>query len=158
MKTFPAWIYRPIKISQNFVLQEVFGPWMILWYGAKALIFMDDRLITIAQALRDEFGPITINNWQTKGTRQYSGYRLFNAPVGAARSMHKHGKALDLIFHRTTAAQVRDHIRANQEKYYALGLRRVEDGVSWLHIDTANTDHMVKSGELKPGRIHFFKP
>ena len=131
-----------MKVSNNFVLQEFVTPEIWASHKERSLIFIDIRVIQIAQFLRDIYGGITINNWHTGGQYSESGLRSFNTSTGAKHSQHKYGRAIDLKFSDTTNKKVYADILANAKKFYDAGIRVVEDIAdtpSWLHIDVRNT-------------------
>lgn len=105
--------------------------------GENAWILFDPRLLYTVEKLRIDIAqPFIINNWHSGGTRQYSGYRPCNCPIGAKYSAHMRGCAVDIIIPGMEADDVRQYIIRNQKKYeYITGM---EKDVSWLHIDTAN--------------------
>ena len=128
-----------MKISDNFVLQEVVDEETYNKYGDRSIWFIDDRIIQSAQTLRTALDiPLTINNWHIGGDRNYSGLRPHDAPVGSQRSQHKFGRALDIISPRMTAQEMRDYIMSHQ--YDFPFITTIEDKVSWLHIDCRNRD------------------
>lgn len=136
--------YTPHSFSaQEFVPQRVFAE-----RGESAILVMDDRILRATDAIRGYFGRrVTINNWQWGGDRQYSGFRDAGCRIGAAYSQHRFGRAVDLLVDGVPAAEVRAEIMANQECFP--GITRMEDGVSWVHIDCAPIEH---------NGIYLFKP
>jgi len=63
--------------------------------------------------------------------------------------MHRIFKAVDFDVEGMTAEEVRGVIRMNQVELMKLGLRRMESGVSWVHIDTKETG-LSTIKEFKP--------
>ena len=64
--------------------------------GDKAIILIDERIIQLAQFVRERFNkPVTINNWYYGGEYKYRGVRPHNCKVGAKYSQHKSGRAFD---------------------------------------------------------------
>jgi hypothetical protein len=101
---------------------------------------LDDRMIKTADVIREYFGkPVQINTWASGGDRRWSGLRDQSCTIGADISQHRYGRALDMIVCGIPAEEIRAEIIANQEcfKY----ITRMEDGVSWLHIDCAPINH-----------------
>lgn len=118
----------------------------------KFYMFMDRRIVEYAEKVRNYFKvSITINNWNNKGSYQNRGWRAKNSPVGAKNSMHKFGKAIDFDVKGLTAEEVRQMIKEDQKLFYSFGLRRVEEGVSWLHSD-------IKDVDGYENKIYFFNP
>lgn len=102
---------------------------------------------------------VTINNYGYGGNREWSGLRfgpafdlenIKNKGKYADRSFHKLGLAFDCVFRGITAEEVRSLIKQNKYDRRIQCISRIEDGVSWLHIDFANIPQ-----EQKP---YFFKP
>ncbi len=110
-------------------------------YGDGAIKFIDLRLVHILERIREICGDkaITINNWSYGGKFQYRGYRPPECTVGALKSMHKLGRAVDFDVKGMSAEQVRQSIRDNQDELLSMGLTRMESGVSWVHIDNKET-------------------
>jgi hypothetical protein len=139
-----------VPVSKNFYLDEFLPPSIYFAYvknPQSMRAFFDPRLVTIAQAIRDNIQtPMTINNWATGGNREWSCVRIPASRFYRAGSMHSYragdvvARAVDCVFGNTTAAQVRQHIISNYDAIYKpLGLRRIEDDVSWLHFDLRPT-------------------
>ncbi len=104
--------------------------------GDKAWQLIDDRLIYMIDALREKFGPITINNWKTGGDREWSGLRTSKSPYYSPYSQHTFGRAADMVFKSALPDAVRMEILDNKDKYpYITG---VELDISWVHIDIRN--------------------
>jgi hypothetical protein len=57
-------------------------------------------------ALRDKFGPITVNDWSWGGTFKESGYRSATSRTGAKYSQHRYGRAFDCKFGHVTVQGV----------------------------------------------------
>lgn len=109
----------------------------------------DVKLLETIDVIRDIIGyPLVCNTWYQDGSRRYSGYRTIGCTTGAAKSQHKLGKAVDLICPKMSAEDMRQKIIANQDRLpYPI---RIEDGVTWLHIDTKDMDYKGK-------KIYLFK-
>jgi hypothetical protein len=115
-------------------------------------IFIDIRIVKVAQLLRDKFGSITINNDYLGGSYNYSGVRPFDCKIGAKFSAHKFGRGLDLKFKEATPEEVQAYILQNESLFLNTGLTRLEDAAitkTWLHIDCTYTGL---------NNIHIFKP
>lgn len=115
----------------------------------KGWSYLDDKLLITIDVIREIIGlPLICNTWYQDGNRQYCGYRVRNCLVGASFSQHKEGKAVDLICAKMSAEDMRKKIIANQDKLpYPI---RIEDGVSWLHLDCKDMDYKGK-------KIYLFK-
>jgi hypothetical protein len=100
----------------------------------KLWLLFDGRILLAADIIREIYGKMTINNWWWGGDRDEAGWRFWDTLTGARLSQHKFGRALDPILHNVTADEVRHRI-INREICNGL-VTRVEDRVSWLHIDS----------------------
>jgi uncharacterized protein YcbK (DUF882 family) len=130
-----------MKVSEHFDLRELVDPSTFENEGANAVKLIDKRIPALLEKIRQLCGnrSMTINNWHTGGRFQYRGYRPQYVKVGAAKSMHKQGKAVDFDVKGMTADEVRGILRLNQIELMKLGLTRIETGVSWVHIDLKET-------------------
>lgn len=130
-----------MKISEHFDLRELVDPSTFENEGENAINFIDNRIPALLEKIRQLCGnkPMTINNWHTGGKFQYRGFRPKYVKVGAAKSMHKSGKAVDFDVKGMTADEVRGVLRLNQIELMKLGLTRIETGTSWVHIDLKET-------------------
>ncbi len=122
--------------AKYFSIEELVDRETFKKRGDKAWQLIDDRLIYMIDALREKFGPITINNWNMGGDREWSGLRTSKSPYYSAYSQHTFGRAADLIFKNALPCAVRMEILDNKDKYpYITG---VELDISWVHIDIRN--------------------
>lgn len=141
-------MYQPDNFSAHeFVPQYIYNK-----YGSYSYTFMDDRILRISQALYNRYGTTYLNNYKWGGNRQWQGLRNDKSPDYSPTSQHTFGRACDFRFKNVTANEVREDL-----KDYGIGIlkmpnsinsMRIEDDVSWLHVDCAN---------IAPG-IKFFKP
>jgi len=142
-----------IYVPRHFQIYELI-PYDIYWKYVKLkkikmwLMFDRNLLITLDQ-LRDQFGPMVINDWWWQGENQYRGWRPMDCRFGSVLSQHKFGRGTDLKPKDCTSQECRDFIRKNPEKFPLISA--IERGVNWLHVDTRNWDR-TESGIL------FFKP
>lgn len=127
-----------IKISENFFLDEYIPKELYLSADdpSKLISLIEPELIVSDQLLRNEFGPVIINNWWSGGDRHLSGFRPQDCKIGASKSDHKRGMASDKIFINTTANIVRMYIRENWE---ILGITKIEIDISWVHSSVVPT-------------------
>lgn len=142
-----------MQVSTNFILQEFVPKATFEKWGAKSLRFINPALFRIAQALRDAYGPLEINDWHRGGHHQQRGYRLPDSPTGGKESAHKRGMAIDVEFDNETPAQVYADILNNKAKWTALGVTTMEDvndTPTWLHLAIENWG--------KPGEIVIVNP
>lgn len=114
-------------------------------------------LIT-ADKLRERFGAITVNNWNTGGSWNNRGLRTDDS-VGATFSPHKRGAALDCNFKDATAEEVREAMRkagcfepgfkdrtnlGQDECFRYIGRVELTQGgkpISWFHFDIWNNQN-----------------
>jgi len=87
--------------------------------------------------------PFTINNWYNKGKNQWRGARNPKCKEYSKGSQHtliigslRQLQAVDFIS-TVKAETIRKHIIENYELYPTF--KRLEAGVSWVHIDTKGT-------------------
>jgi len=143
--------------SKYFGLKELFSedyytsqhPTMgdLLW-----MVFDQKGLETI-DLLREKYGPALMNTWSMSpekqrmyGTHNWRGYREAGSKYVKGRnglkfgnvSQHRFGRAFDLAFFDYTAEEIRQDMRNNPIKPEFEHISRVENDVSWLHIDLGN--------------------
>ena len=106
------------------------------------------RAIDWVKATYSPDSPVSINTWKWGSDRNHSGVRDTNSVYYREGSMHSLGCAFDLVFQNITAQEIRDDL---VERKYVPHIKRVEGGVSWLHIDTKPTD-------LPEGLVYVFNP
>jgi hypothetical protein len=128
------------RITENFIDLEVLP---VELHGKNWQIFIDKRIVEVAQRLRNQFGNITINDVYIGGGYNLSGFRPFDTKIGAKYSQHKFGRALDLKFlDQIEPSSVFAYILAHEKEFMNLGLTTIEDTSftpSWLHIDARYT-------------------
>ena len=138
-----------MKKAKHFKIHELVPPSTFDKFGEKSWQFIDTRLIDLIDALRDEFGSATINNYKFGGNRSESGLRTPDCKFYKTHSQHSFGRAADLVFKDITASEARRRILENPSKWLAICPNiSIEDDVTWLHIDVRNT----------AGAISVFKP
>ena len=130
-----------MKISDHFYLQEFVPESIYKRFGNRALWFIDPRLVSIAEWIRDYVDtPILINNWHMGGSRQFSGFRPPECKVGAALSQHRYGRAMDIVIPKVPAPQVQEVIQSNFVFLKTLGLTTMEAHTrTWTHLDVRQT-------------------
>ena len=133
-------IGKRISLQKNFFLDEFFPKETYLEKTQEEMeAMLDPTLPLICQKLRKIWGPMLINSWwypEVTNPRNYAGWRPKNCTVGAKKSMHKEGRAVDPIFLNISADEVRRAIIADNQRFFDMGIRRIENEVSWLHLDT----------------------
>lgn len=146
-----------IQLSPNLFLDEVVDPVTYFTESDNGLSKIDSSLIDIFQLLRDLHGSsININGWwkhlpndlhvfdaeaflrvmESKKVPVWSGLRTSLCSIGAPKSAHKLGKAIDPKGDEKVFMKI---VRENAQQFYDLGLRRLEDisiTNGWLHMDT----------------------
>ena len=130
-------MYKPVHFTPSeFVPRDIY-----IERGIKSLQLIDDRILRIADWLRDRYGGTTINNWQWGGDREWSGLRTPDSPYYSRTSQHTFGRAIDCIFNDYTAEEVRQDLKASM-MLDDLNIDSVtlEDGVGWLHADVRNNE------------------
>ena len=124
-----------IKLTDNLFLDEYIPEQLYRKFIDREHILIgliDKRLIDADQKLRNQFGPVTINNWIHGGPRNWSGIRTPESPDYSQTSQHSWGRASDKIFMNASAEEVREYIRKHWQE---LGITCIEDSVSWVHSD-----------------------
>lgn len=136
-----------MKLTNNFSLQEFIDPDTYKRFGSSSVWFIDPKIVTLAQFIRERLGkPCTINNWASGGSYQYSGFRPPKCSVGASMSQHRFGRAIDLKVKGMKADEVREDIIKNFDIYKKAGLTTIEDGAyapTWCHIDIRDTEGLL---------------
>lgn len=133
-----------MKVSSNFNLKEFIDPYTYGKFGDSSIWFIDNRIITLAQFIRERLNkPCTINNWSNGGQYQYSGFRPPQCTVGAKLSQHRFGRGIDIKVNGLTPDELREDIITNFDVYKKIGLTTIEDGEfapTWCHIDIRETN------------------
>lgn len=131
--------------AKHFKIHELVPSETFQKYGEKAWMFLDPNLIILIDALRDEFGGATINNYYWGGNRTASGLRIPTSAEYSVYSQHSHGRAADMLFSNISTSDVRKAIIATPQKWLSLvDSITIEDDVSWLHVDVRNGDNCIK--------------
>lgn len=129
-----------IQAGKYFVLQEFINPNDFAEHKENSIELIDPHLIQIADFIREKVGkPVTINNWHTGGSFHESGLRESNTTIGAKKSAHKDGKAIDVKVVGILGKDWYEFVKKYAKELYQLGARRIEDkslATTWLHIDT----------------------
>ena len=130
--------------SKYFKVHELVPRAMYEKYGETAWRYVDTDLINAIDLLKEQFpkGTMTINNYVWGGEREWSGLRTPDSPWYSFGSMHSFGKAVDIVFSKYSAGDVREYIFSNLEMFS--GVKGIELGVSWVHLDTRNEETLVR--------------
>lgn len=124
---------------QEFVDKQTYEKW-----GENAWMFLDEKLLETILILRRDIlkVPIVCNDWAFGGKNQQRGLRTNLSPLVKEKTdkgilyqtQHMFGRAVDLVSSKMSAEKMRELIKQSEDKLpYKV---RIEDGVSWLHIDT----------------------
>lgn len=106
-----------MNANKYFDVKELVSKNIYSKYKEESIKFLDSKALEVLENVRDILGvPLVCNNWARGGTRHYCGYREPDCSVGAIHSMHKEGKAFDLISSKMTAKEMRDILEKNQDK------------------------------------------
>lgn len=137
--------------AKHYSLKELVHPAFlgtnpdILWK------IFDERLLKMADKIRDKYGPCTVN---ANGLTD-CGLRRMDSGTGASFSAHKFGRALDLHIRsiELEAGKIPDptmrkkfkikeynKVRENLMINHEFDILNFEHGISWLHVDTFNRD------------------
>lgn len=135
-----------MKKAKHFKIHELVPPKTYTRFGEKAWWFIDPVLIDLIDAMRDEFGRATINNYKWGGDRQWSGLRSSDSPWYSPYSQHSFGRAADIIFNDISADDVRKAMTQNPEKWLAIAPSiTLEEDVSWVHVDVRNDANVIRT-------------
>lgn len=127
--------YRP----KDFEIRELVAPEIYEARGERAWELLNPLSLMTLQTLRDELGPIIVNNWHNGGPYKESGLRLFSTGTGAVYSVHKYGGANDCKFLRCTPQEAYKFVLDNQQAFpYLTTLENIEFTPTWMHYDTRN--------------------
>lgn len=133
----------------HFRIQELVPRQTYLEQGEEAWSLIDSRLIEVLEWVRGLVKtPLIVNSWDFGGSFQYRGWRPQDCTVGAAKSRHKRGMAVD--FHSTSipAENIRQLIARHRDRLpYPI---RLESKVNWVHLDLDN--------DGSRGKIIYFNP
>lgn len=129
--------YRP----RYFDLRELVPPDLYMARGQSAWELIEPRLLVVADALREKFGPLTVNNWHLGGSYTQSGLRDPVTGIGARLSQHKRGAAIDAKFRDAAPRKVFDYLLEHADEWPLLTvLEDVEHTPTWIHIDVRAAD------------------
>ena len=137
-----------MQANKYFQVKELVSSNIYKEYGDDAIKFLDPKALKALENVREILGvPLICNNWAAGGSRNYCGYREPECSIGAKNSMHKQGKAFDLISTKLTAKEMREILENNQDKLkYPIRVEKWDNKgeLSWLHIDISPNTHGKK--------------
>lgn len=133
---------RDNRIKKYFDIEELVCKHVFKKHGEYAWEFFDERLLETLLTIREKIGmPIYVNNWQVGGNLTQRGLRCNMCQLVREKSdlekvymsTHMQGNGIDFDVKGMSAAEVRGWIIKNQILLpYPV---RLEDGVSWVHLD-----------------------
>jgi hypothetical protein len=127
--------YRP----NSFIVQELVPPDVYKMMGERSWEVLNPMALMTLQAVRDAFGPITVNNWHAGGQYKESGFRAPWSKTGAKLSQHRFGGAFDCKSSKVTPREMHDYILVNRPKFpYLTVIENTDATPTWLHIDCRN--------------------
>lgn len=120
---------------EHFEIFEIVPPELMSLPEEYLWELFDENLLIVIDRLREILGkPMTVNNWKSGGQFKWRGYRTNSCKIGANKSPHRIGRGIDFDVKGMTAKEVRDFIMKRQDQFPEIG--RMEDDVTWVHIDT----------------------
>lgn len=126
-------------IPSHFKVQELVPQSVYMDLGQGGLMLLDARILWTIDAIRDAYSvPVIVNNWGDGGPFDQRGFRTFVDPK-TRYSPHRFGRAVDLDIEGVTAEQFRGTVKAGGLKKELMYVTRIEDGVTWVHLDNVNT-------------------
>lgn len=138
--------------SKYFEIQELVDEDVYNLLEDEAFKLIDDRLIETIDSIREILDvPLICNNWHWGGNRKQCGFRSKQCNIGAERSFHKRGLAVDLISTQMSAKDMRDKLEKYQDTLpYPIRIEKWDCNgeISWLHVDL---------GDTKGNKIYFFR-
>lgn len=154
------------KASKNFKVEEFVPQKIYEKYGDSSLWFIDPKIVSLAQMIREYFGKsMTINNWHNGGNFNYRGFRNdsfyyeWESSISAYKSkrkgklsQHRMGRAIDFNISGLECDEVRAEFLKNENQWLEMGLTTLESGdyaPSWIHADLRYTG-MDKIFIVKP--------
>ena len=135
--------------SANIAVKELVTRELYDLLGDRAILQFDPVILEFVYQVRVRIkAPVNINTWCFGGRFDGRGLRDNSETSGSSGSYHRKGMALDFTVRGWKAADVRAWIIENRDTLP--NITRMEDGVSWVHVDTAPT--------ANPSEIYLFNP
>jgi len=133
-----------VYVCRNFDIRELvpYGVWkntdnkQLLWW------LFDDRMLKVADKLRDAYGKMVGNDWAWGGDKKMCGFRPWESETGSRLSQHKFGRAFDSTPYETDVKVIRQDI-IDRKHPFMEEIKGLELGVSWLHFDLRNSNELV---------------
>lgn len=147
--------YFKVKYKSNGKTKSELFPSDIMNLGyteTQLLLMFDDRILKIADKIREIYGPCYINSYDVG--LENCGFRLDRNGIGiknsegAELSQHKFGRALDIHIVKIENLKVEHKIKIDAYNIVRKDLMKnpefkdfcFEDNIYWLHIDCRNSD------------------
>jgi hypothetical protein len=135
-----CFVYGVSKMARylpHFIIEELVDKQTFEQFGENSWWFLDEKALATLVAMREAFGPLTVNNWHLGGSYQYSGFRHPLCSIGAQLSQHKFGRAFDVKSKNFTPEQMQSFILANPKRFpYITTMENAKHTKTWLHFDT----------------------
>lgn len=139
--------YRPIYFElEELVCKDVFD-----FYGQTAWQFFDPRILITIDYLREKINKaIFVNNWKDGGQFTQRGFRCLKCQLNHDATInnkmycspHSRGMAIDCDIQGILAEESRQWVIKNKDRLpYPV---RLENNVSWLHIDCVQVNNSDK--------------
>lgn len=126
---------------RHFAIHELVPPGVYSDRGEKAWQLLNPDMLQTIDAMRDRYGPMTINNYMFGGNRKESGLRVPGCDHYRPYSQHSLGNAFDAVFKLVSAEEVRqDILKGGIQLPHLHGM---ELDISWFHGDCRNADGLV---------------
>lgn len=137
------------KVKVYFNVKELVCKHVWQKFREQSWQFISTELLSTLYTLRYEVvkQPMIVNTWASSGTLSQRGLRCNMCQLVADKtsvymSAHSLGKAIDFHVNGMAAESVRKLIKDNINKFeYPI---RLEEGVSWVHIDCYTLDGNTK--------------
>jgi hypothetical protein len=135
-----CFVYGVSKMARylpHFIIEELVDKQTFEQFGENAWWFLDEKALATLVAMREAFGPLTVNNWHLGGNYQYSGFRHPQCTIGAQLSQHRFGRGFDPKSKHFTPEQMQSFILANPKRFpYITTMENAKHTKTWLHFDT----------------------
>ena len=119
--------FKPYELVPRIIYESL--PERKIWQ------LFDQRVLHVADRIRERYGKMIANTWYWGGRHQYRGWRHPGCKIGARYSQHRYGRALDLVPQQITAEEIRQDIKEGE---IFIHITCIEDEVFWLHFDVRN--------------------
>lgn len=146
------------ELKQYFDIRELVCPHTFQRFGESSWQFFDYQFLENILILRRDVLqiPLVCNDWHKGGSFSQRGFRcnicqLVKDATANNRiylTSHANGAGVDFVSSRMTAQEMRDKIKAEQDRFTVPF--RVENKVSWLHFDIYDTGSGKKYNEFNP--------